>query len=165
MYATGGVIGVFKAPSPATPGVCGRRLKVADMGERGSSDGNAGDLREVGTALAMPDVDMLASFVDVVSGGEGRAAGALSAFALDSVMIGIGAVAASAIVAEGGVIWGRRWALLWQLCGCGKTSVRRSDRFEPSSERAGRQQKTGEKMFFCYLLPHKPGGGGVGGGI
>jgi len=110
IYATGGVIGVFKAPSPATPGVCGRRLNVADMGERGSSDGKAGDLREVGTALAMPDVDILASFVDVVSGGEGRAAGALSVLALASVMTGIGIVAVSAIVvivvAEGEVICG-----------------------------------------------------------
>lgn len=117
IYATGGVIGVFKAPSPATPGVYGRRLNVADMGERGSSDGKAGDLREVGTALAMPDVDM-ASFVDVVSGGEGRAAGALSALALDSVMIGIGVVAASAIVivvAEGEVIC----RLLWPNCTIG----------------------------------------------
>ena len=98
IYATGGVIGVFKAPSPATPGVCGRRLNVADMGERGSSEGKAGDLREVGTALAMLDVVILASFVDVVSGGEGRAPGALSVLTLDSVMIGIGVVAVSAIV-------------------------------------------------------------------
>lgn len=95
IYATGGVIGVFKAPSPATPGVCGRRLNVADMGERGSSDGKAGDLREVGMALG---VNRLAGFVDVVSGGEGRAAGALFVLALDSVMAGITVVSASTIV-------------------------------------------------------------------
>lgn len=44
IYASGGVIGVFIAPS--IPGVCGRRLNVADIGERGSSDGKAGDLSE-----------------------------------------------------------------------------------------------------------------------
>lgn len=124
IYATGGVIGVFKAPSPATPGVCGRRLNVADMGERGSSDGKAGDFRVAGTALAMPDVNKLAGFVDVVSGGEGRAAGAFSVVALAFVMTGIGGVAASVtvvtVVAEGEAICNSIW---YYFDNCGDIAV------------------------------------------
>lgn len=160
IYATGGVIGVFKAPSPATPGVCGRRLNVADMGERGSSDGKAGDLREVGTALAMLDVEILASFVDVVSGGDGRAAGELSGLALDFVMTGIGVVAASVIVVivivEGEVICN-------SIIGVTMTTVRiwyskssdGSKLVANVGDRVGRQKKTDEIMFTCYHISRR----------
>lgn len=46
MYAIGGVIGVFTEPST------GVRRNVADIGERGSSDGKIGDFRDERTALA-----------------------------------------------------------------------------------------------------------------
>lgn len=77
IYATGGVIGVFKAPS--TPaGVCGSRLNVADIGERGSSEGNAGDLNDEGTELATLIVGVIGRVdfvVEDVGGGEGIEAG------------------------------------------------------------------------------------------
>lgn len=111
IYATGGVIGVFKAPS--TPGV-GRRLNVADMGERGSSEGKAGDRSEEGTALATGDVAILAGFLLVVRGGEGMAeGGASTVFALSSLMIGIGTGAVSVNVVVAVVAGGEAIAIVY----------------------------------------------------